>query len=79
MAHPKHSVESEALSLPLDRRASLVLKLLDSIQNRPTADPGAVERAWVEEANRRYQAYIRGEEDAIPADQAFAELRAEDH
>lgn len=67
-----HNVKSEALSLPLHQRAQLVVSLLDSIEQRTSADPGQAQRAWLEEANRRYEAYLRGEEDAIPAQQAFA-------
>jgi len=78
MAHQSHSIESEALSLPEDRRARLVLKLLESIDRRPSENPKGVERAWLEEANRRYEAYLRGEEEALSAEQVFAELRADD-
>jgi hypothetical protein len=56
-----------------------VLKLLDSIEQRAPADPAKVESAWLQEADRRYQVYLRGEEEAILAEQVFAELRAEDH
>jgi len=73
------SIESQALSLPQPQRTGLVLKLLDSIEQRPPADPAKVESAWLMEADRRYQAYVRGEDEAISAEQAFAELRAEDH
>lgn len=79
MAHQSRSIESQALSLPLGRRTQLVLKLLDSIESRPSLDLKCVEQAWIEEANRRYETYLRGEEEALPADQVFAELRADDH
>lgn len=46
---------------------------------RPKADPKQVERTWISEANRRYQDYLRGEERAIPAEEVFEELRADDH
>jgi putative addiction module component (TIGR02574 family) len=73
------SIESQVLALPRQQRTGLVLKLLDSIEQRPPADPATVETAWLQEADRRYQAYLRGEEEAILADQVFSELRAEDH
>lgn len=79
MATPVHSIESEALSLPIDRRTRLAVKLLDSIEQRSPADPQRIERAWLEQANQRYQAFVRGEEEAISAEQVFSELRAEDH
>ncbi|MGH8457729.1 MAG: addiction module protein [Nevskiales bacterium] len=78
MATPTHNIESEALALPVEVRARLAVKLLDSIEQQPSADPRQIERAWLEEANRRYQAFVRGEMEAIPAEQVFAELRAED-
>ena len=72
-------VESEALSLPREDRTRLVVHLLESIEERPDADPQQVEQAWLAEANRRYQAYLRGEEKAIPAEDVYSELRADDH
>jgi len=78
MANPAELVESEALSLPLEDRARLVVHLLESIESRPAADPRQVQNAWLAEADRRYQAYARGEEAAIPAEDVFSELRADD-
>jgi hypothetical protein len=49
-----------------------------SIERRPAHDPAAVELEWLLEADRRYRAYVRVEDEAIPAEQAFAELSAED-
>lgn len=78
MPHRLETIESEALSLPIADRARLVVHLLESIESRPAADPKQVERAWLAEADRRYQAYLRGEEKAISAEDAFSELRADD-
>jgi Putative addiction module component len=78
MATPANGIEAQALALPAQQRTGLLLKLLDSIDLRPTRNPAAVEREWLLEADRRYRAYVRGEDEAIPAEQAFAELRAED-
>jgi putative addiction module component (TIGR02574 family) len=71
-------VEQEALSLSRRDKARLVLHLLDSMDERPGFASPDIERAWIAEANRRYQAYLRGEEKAIPAEQVFAELREDD-
>lgn len=57
----------------------LAVPLIESIEERPDADPHQVEGAWLAEANRRYQAYLRGEEKAIPAEEVYSELRADDH
>ncbi len=78
MATSAKIVESEALSLPREDRTRLAVHLLESIEERPDADPQQVERAWLAEANRRYQAYLRGEEKAIPAEEVYSELRADD-
>jgi len=72
------AIESEALALPADDRARIALHLLESIDSRPPSDPKKVEKAWIAEANQRYQAYLRGDEQAIDADQVFDELREDD-
>lgn len=71
-------IETEALSLPREERTRLAIHLLGSIDERPDADPNQVERDWLKEASRRYQAYQRGEEAVIPADEVFSELREDD-
>lgn len=78
MAISAETVETEALSLPREDRARLVMHLLESIEERPDSDPSQVEQAWLAEANRRYKAYLRGEEQAIPAEDVFTDLRADD-
>ena len=72
------AIESEALALPADDRARIALHLLESIDSRPASGPKKVEEAWIAEANRRYQAYLRGDEQAIDAEQVFDELREDD-
>ena len=63
----------EALLLPADERASLVEKLLQSL-NLPTE--AEVDRLWVEEAERRVSQIEAGEVEAIPGEQVFAKIRA---
>jgi hypothetical protein len=77
---PSHSqsIESEALSLPLQQRADLAAKLLESIEPTPKALPREVQKAWLQEANQRYEAFLRGEDEAIPVEQAFSELQDHD-
>lgn len=79
MSMPAESIENVALSLPLVDRTRLVVQLLESIEGQTNADPAEVERAWIAQANSRYQAYLRGDEEAIPADKVFSELWADDH
>ncbi len=71
-------IESEALSLPGEERTRLAIHLLESIGEWPRMDQQQIELARVAEANRRYLAYLRDEEQSIPADEVFAELRADD-
>lgn len=78
MTKSVEAFETEALSLPRDDRTRLVAHLLESIEERPSTDPRQVEQAWLAEANRRYQAYLRGEERAIPAEDVFTDLQADD-
>lgn len=78
MTTAAEAIETEALSLPREDRERLVLHLLESIEERPDADPGQVEHAWLTEANRRYKAYLRGDEQAIPAEEVFSNLRTDD-
>ena len=78
MTEPNSQIEAEALSLAREARIRLVIRLLDSIDERPLEDPAKFDVAWIEEANRRYEAYVRGDDIAIPAEQVFAELRADD-
>ncbi|MDT8310847.1 MAG: addiction module protein [Methylophaga sp.] len=72
------TVETGALSLSLEDRARLVKHLLESIDERPGSDPQQVERDWLAEAACRYEAYLRGEEQTITAEDVFTELRADD-
>jgi hypothetical protein len=39
------------------------------------ADP-EIERLWVEEAERRYQDYLDGKEEAVPGEEAIRRARA---
>lgn len=63
----------EALLLPADERASLVEKLLQSL-NLPTE--AEVNRLWVEEAERRVSQIEAGKVEPIPGEQVFAKIRA---
>lgn len=78
MAIPAEVIETEALSLSREEKTRLVMHLLESIEERPSLDPRQVESAWLTEADRRYQAYLRGEEHSITAEEVFADLRADD-
>ena len=67
-------LEQEARHLPTQDRALLAQHLIASI------DPGEdldAEAAWLEEAERRYQAYRKGKLTAKPVDQVFREIKSQ--
>lgn len=51
------NIEKKAVALPVKDRAELGERLLASLDN-PSAQ--AIEAVWVEEAEKRYQAYLQG-------------------
>ncbi len=65
-------IEEEALRLSSHERALLVEHLIGSLE--PDDDPDA-ERAWIEEAERRYREYKAGKVKTIPAEQVFKSAR----
>lgn len=64
--------EAEALKLPRHMRARLAEALISSLD-----EDSEIEQAWEDEAERRYQRYLAGEEEVISAEEALAEIRAE--
>ncbi len=66
-------IEEEALRLSSHERALLVEHLIGSLE--PDEDPDA-ERAWIKEAERRYQDYKAGKMKTRPSEQVFKEARA---
>ncbi len=71
-------LETEALSLPKEEKTRLIVHLLESLEQRSGSNSQQVEQAWVAEANNRYEAYIRGEEQAISSEDVFKDLKADD-
>jgi hypothetical protein len=69
MTIPVDQLERELLQLPRDVRAHLADVLSASVEKEVAA-------AWDEEAERRHEAFLRGEIEAIPAEEVMAELRA---
>lgn len=65
-------LEKRARALPPSEKAALIRTLIDDLD--PGQDPD-VERLWLEEAERRYDQYLRGEVEAIPGDEVMAEAR----
>ena len=64
-------IKQAALNLPPEERERLLEALVASFPLDPE-----IEDAWDEEGERRFKAYLAGEMEAIPAEQAIAEARA---
>lgn len=64
-------IEAAALQLPLTERARLAERLLVSLE-----EDDEILAAWVEEAERRGDAFERGEMEAIDFDESIARLKA---
>jgi len=67
-----NKVFEEALSLPSDERASLVEKLLLSL-NLPIQEE--IDRLWAKEAERRVSQIEQGDVELIPGEEVFAKIR----
>jgi hypothetical protein len=59
-------------ALPTEGKAAILRELIDDLD--PARDPD-IERLWMEEAERRYAQYRRGEIEAISGDEAMARAR----
>jgi putative addiction module component (TIGR02574 family) len=57
MAIRKDELEVELLKLPVEARAELAQRLIESLED---AEGGDFEAEWIEEAERRYAAYRAG-------------------
>ena len=72
MARAVSEIEKEIRGLERDDQEQLLRALLEELDGPP--DPN-VERAWLEEAQRRSRELDTGAADAIPADEVFAKAR----
>ena len=67
--HPNiEELAKETMALDIEDRALLAGKLLLSL-DEPT--PSEVERLWLDEAERRLEAYRAGRAEGIPGDEVF--------
>lgn len=66
-------LEKRARALTPKEKATLARILIDELD--ANVEPG-VEQLWVEEAQRRYDAYLRGESRTIPGPEAMARARS---
>jgi putative addiction module component (TIGR02574 family) len=72
-----HELEAEARHLTVAERADLAQRLFASIEDaEQNGSEAEVEQAWLEEAERRYERYLAGETQSVPAADALARVRA---
>lgn len=65
-------IERQVRSLPLKEKAALVRLLIEELDRSVDAD---AEQLWIDEAQRRYDAYLKGELEALPGDDVTARAR----
>lgn len=68
--------EAEILKLPRSVRARLAERLIGSLDEEQGSQT-EIEEAWSQEADRRYQAFLEGNESAEPMDKLLKGLREE--
>ena len=74
MASQIDELLSASMNLPLEERAQLAGRLLLSIEN-PTESE--IERLWLDEAERRLNAYRRGDSQIISSAEVFRQAIAD--
>jgi len=73
MAKTIEDIENEIRSLSVDDRMHLLRDLIADLDGGMDRD---VEKAWLEEAERRYKEVKEGNVELIPAEEVFARARA---
>ena len=73
MAKTIEDIENEIRSLSVDDRMHLLRDLIADLDGGMDED---VEKAWLEEAERRYKEVKEGNVELIPAEEVFARARA---
>ena len=73
MSRAVAELEAEIRSLNADDKMGLIRALLSELDGPVEAD---VERAWIEEAQRRHREIIDGTVQAVAGDRVFENLRA---
>lgn len=64
-------IYDEVLELPSEQRLLLIDRLLQSV----TPVDKSIEKAWIIEAEKRYQDYKEGKVKTIPGDEVFRKIR----
>jgi putative addiction module component (TIGR02574 family) len=72
MSSPFDDLKKQVRALSREEKAALARVLIDDLD--PVKEPG-VDELWLEEARRRYDAYLRGDVQSIPGDEVMARAR----
>lgn len=65
-------IERQARLLPLKEKAALARLLIEELDTSVDAN---AEQLWIDEAQRRYDAYLKGDVEALPGDEVMARAR----
>jgi hypothetical protein len=68
-----HELEKQARMLTPQEKASLARILIEELDSASDAD---VEQLWIEESQRRYEAYLRGELKFVSGDEVMGRVRS---
>jgi putative addiction module component (TIGR02574 family) len=71
MTQLAEAVFHAALTLPPENRAELAEKLLKSLED---PEREAIDQAWAEEAERRLEVFLEGNQKAIPGEEVLKKL-----
>lgn len=66
-------IQKQATNLQPNEKAALARQLIEELDNGCEGD---VEQLWLDEARRRYEAYLNGEIEAHPGDEVMSRARA---
>ncbi len=67
-----HDLEMQARALPAKEKAALARLLIEELDMTVDAD---ADQLWIHEAQRRYDAYQKGELEAQPGEEVMARVR----
>jgi putative addiction module component (TIGR02574 family) len=73
MSYPVERIEKEIRSLSAAEKVELLRSLIAELDAPADAD---VERAWLEEAQRRHRELIEGKVKGVPGERVFENLRS---
>jgi len=73
MSRSFDEIREEAMGLPIEKRSSLAEDLLDSLR---TDEERAIEKEWIEIAERRLAEVEAGTVKPVPADEAHGRVKA---